>query len=119
MDTTVRGWIRNTNGANLDQRNNGNSVSNTGGYGPNADGFFLNNRGASTSFKTIKNDTIISTITSTALGLESSAPFATPGYATGPTTATVNSYGASLFVAGGNMESDIVQLYNSLLAYIS
>ncbi len=116
-DNTFKCWIRmnTSNNTGVDQRNNG-PTSTTGHYGvAGGDGLFLSNRHSSTAFKTIRDTTVHSTCTSTSTGLDSSS-FVITGYSAG---LAVNEANAFFFIAGGNLEADRSQLYNSLLAYIS
>ncbi len=116
-NNTFKCWIRMswTDNTGTDQRNNG-PTSTNGHYGVvGGDGLFLSNRHSSTAFKTIRDTTIYSTCTSTATGRDSSS-FVVTGYAAGMNTSLSNAF---FFIAGGDLEADRSQLYNSLLAYIS
>jgi len=117
-------WIRqnSTDNTGISQQRLNSNTNPTGHFGlvSQDSGMWLLNRNSSTEFKTIKNTTVHSTMTQATTGLSTNS-FGANGMMDSATT--ISNAGTTIIVkvwiAGGDLESDRTQLYNSLLAYIS
>ena len=109
-------WIR---AASFDIDQSLNSGYGNGHYGSVARGLFAVNRDNSINFNTIKDTTVVSTI-SKASGALPTAPFVVSGYSSGLTTVGgVSNSTGEIFFAGASIEANRTQLYDSFNAYLT